>query len=170
MIAELLALAPFLMKFVSNNSTIKNVADVAINIAKEVTKKDTAKDAVSTLKSDPVLLATYQEKLLAAETEITKAYFSDLDSARKMQIAALQQEDVFSKRFIYYFAIGWSIFACLYFLLATFLQIPTSGQRVADTILGVLVGTVISGFFNFFFGSSARSAKKDETIFELSRQ
>jgi hypothetical protein len=86
-----------------------------------------------------------------------------------MQIAALKQDDVFSKRFVYYFAMAWSIFAMGYFMFVTFGTVAPSGQRMADTILGVLIGTVITGFFNFFYGSSARSQQKDETIKQLSK-
>jgi hypothetical protein len=35
---------------------------------------------------------------------------------------------------------------------------------MADTILGVLIGTVLTGFFNFFFGSSKSSKDKTEAL------
>lgn len=91
-----------------------------------------------------------------------EAVLADKDSARKVQIAALQQDDVFSKRFVYYFAIGWSGFSMVYFLWATFGQVEN--QRMADTILGVLIGTCLASFFQFFYGSTSRSQKKDDTI------
>lgn len=88
----------------------------------------------------------------------------DRDSARHMQEVALQQEDTFSKRFIYYFATAWSLFAMTYFAFVTFGTVPESGTRMADTILGVLIGTVITGFFNFFYGSSKSSKDKTEAM------
>jgi hypothetical protein len=102
------------------------------------------------------------------EVDLEKAYLADVGNARHMQEVALQQDDRFSKRFIYYFAILWSLAAMVYFACVTFLSIPETVVRMADTILGALVGIVISGFFNFFYGSSARSAKKDEVIREMS--
>lgn len=104
------------------------------------------------------------------EVDLEKAYLADLSNARHMQEVALQQDDRFAKRFIYYFAILWSFAAMIYFACVTFIQLPASGVRMADTILGVLIGTVMTGFFNFFYGSSARSAKKDEVIREMTNK
>lgn len=88
---------------------------------------------------------------------------SDQD-ARKMQIQALSQEDNFSKRFIYYFAIAWSTFCTLYILGITFIDIPQANVRFADTILGFLLGTIISQMFSFFYGSSKSSQGKDKML------
>lgn len=96
--------------------------------------------------------------------EIEKAYLADVDSARKMQVAALQQDDVFSKRFVYYFAIGWSLFAMAFFAAVTFADIPEKNIRVVDTILGFMLGTAIASIFNYFLGSTSASRGKDATI------
>jgi hypothetical protein len=42
--------------------------------------------------------------------------------------------------------------------------VAESGIRMADTILGVLIGTVLTGFFNFFFGSSKGSKDKTDAL------
>ena len=102
--------------------------------------------------------------------DIEKAYLADVDSARKMQVAALQQDDLFAKRFIYGFAIFWSLFAMVFFVFVTFGEVPEKNLRMADTILGFLIGTAIAGIFNFFLGTTYRSQKKDETISTLARE
>ena len=129
-------------------------------IASKLGVEDTVAEVAKAIAGDP--LAT--QKLAEMEMEYAKLDMANVANARTMQIAALQQEDVFSKRFIYYFAVAWSVFAMVYFSFATFGTIPDSGVRVADTILGVLIGTVITGFFNFFYGSSKGSKDKDATI------
>jgi len=91
------------------------------------------------------------------------------NSARNMQVAALQQDDKFSKRFVYYFAMSWSIFSMLYILGITFHGVPETSTRFSDTILGFLLGTVISQLIAYFYGSSVRSSRKDETIQTLSQ-
>lgn len=96
-----------------------------------------------------------------------KAYLADTDSARKMQVAALEQDDLFAKRFIYWFAIGWSVFSACFFLAVTFAAIPKDNVRVVDTILGFLLGTAIASIFNFFLGTNIRSGQKDNTIQSL---
>lgn len=160
--------APSLIKWVTGNDKAEEITQAVVDVAKEVTGTGTAKSAVATLQADPEAVLRFQQAIAEREAELEKAYLADVDSARKMQIAALNQDDIFSKRFIYYFALGWSLFAAVYFTGTTFIEIPASGQRVADTILGVLVGTVMSGLFGFFYGSSARSASKDDLIHKLS--
>ncbi len=99
-----------------------------------------------------------------AELEEDRMAYANTDSARKMQIAALQQEDKFSKRFVYYLSTGWSGFAVVYIFFITFGAIPADNVRFADTILGFVLGTVIATILNFFLGSSKQSRDKDTTI------
>jgi len=89
------------------------------------------------------------------------------DSARSTQIAALNQDDVFSKRFVMYFAIGWSLVSAAYIGFITFGNIPTANVRFADTILGFILGTLIATIINFFYGSAHGSTDKQETIKEV---
>ena len=79
-----------------------------------------------------------------------------------MQKVALQQDDVFSKRFVMYLTIFWSAAAVLYIGFVTFGDIPTANVRFADTILGFLLGTVIATMLNFWLGSSIGSKEKDK--------
>lgn len=104
------------------------------------------------------------QKLREHELELEKLESADRDSARKMQMSALEQDDVFSKRFIYYYASFWSLCAAVYIGFITFGSIPDSNIRFADTILGFLLGTVISTIVQFFFGSSMSSKNKTEAM------
>ena len=160
--------APKLIGFLTGNDKAAEVAAVAVDVAQKVTGRKDAGSAIKQLGLNPEAAAAFADKLREREADLEKAYLADIDSARKMQIAALQQEDQFSKRFVYYFAIGWSAFAMFYFTLVTFSNVPPTGVRVSDTILGVLIGTVLSGFFGFFYGSSFSSRGKDLTINKLS--
>ena len=100
------------------------------------------------------------------DLEETGAYLADVQDARKMQGAALAQDDVFSKRFLYYFAIGWSAFAGLYIMIVSLVNIPQTSLRFVDTVLGFLLGTIVATMINFFFGTSKSSRAKDDTIAE----
>lgn len=97
------------------------------------------------------------EKFLITESN------KNTSDARAMQVAALGQDDKFSKRFVYFFAGGWSLFAGLYILVVTFMNIPTANLRFVDTVLGFLLGTVVATAINYFLGSSRGSAIKTET-------
>lgn len=114
---------------------------------------------------------TTDKERMAAELENRRLgieeqqiYLADTQNARHMQEIALQQDDKFSKRFVYWFAILWSLFAMVFMLIVILAQIPEQNLRMADTILGFLLGTAIAGIFNFFLGTTARSQKKDDTI------
>jgi hypothetical protein len=103
-----------------------------------------------------------------SEAELLRIMLSDLSDARDMQKAALGQNDIFSKRFIYYFASFWSTAAVLYIACITFLEVPQANERFADTVLGFVLGTVIATIIGFFYGSSAGSKEKDLLMRELS--
>jgi len=83
-------------------------------------------------------------------------------SAREMQVAALQQDDKFSKRFAYYLASFWSIVGAGYIVSATWF--PVVNEKMADTVLGFLLGTIVATIINYFFGSSKGSKEKQDLL------
>lgn len=92
----------------------------------------------------------------------------DLQSARQMQIEALKQDDLFSKRFVYIFITGWSVFSMIFLLCVSFLQIPKDNINTVNTVLGFILGTAIASMFSFLMGTTNRSKQKDDTIHQLS--
>jgi len=89
------------------------------------------------------------------KVEALKLLELDLENvkdARAMQVAALNQDDRFSKRFLYYLSTFWSIVAAVYFFLATFSSVVN--DKIADIILGFLLGSVVGVMMNFFYGDS----------------
>jgi hypothetical protein len=108
---------------------------------------------------EELLKLKVEDNKISAELE--KEYLKDVQNARSMQMAALNQDDLFSKRFIYYLAIFWSIGGALYIAAITFFVIPEANTRFADTILGFLLGTIIAQILSFFYGSSSSSQRKD---------
>ena len=107
-----------------------------------------------------------QAAQILAEIDLAqfKAEAADRDSARQMQIAALQQEDRFAKHFIYWYAWFWSVGSTLYFFSVTFLPMPQGGRDFANIILGFLLGTAVATIISFFYGSSKSSKDKTEAI------
>lgn len=121
---------------------------------------DTVEEVAKAIAGDPEAA----QKLAEIDLKQFELENQDRASAREMQIAALQQEGWFAKNFIYIFTTAWSLFAMVYFAFVTFGTVAESGIRMADTILGVLIGTVMTGFFNFFFGSSKGSKDKTDAL------
>lgn len=93
-----------------------------------------------------------------------KLVFEDKASAREMQKTALAQEDLFSKRFVYYFAILIFSFSALVIAMLFFVSIPEENQRIVDMAIGIVVGTGLVSVIQFFFGSSKGSKDKSELI------
>ena len=67
-----------------------------------------------------------------------------------------------SKYFIMFLSLFWSFAATAYIGCVTFMDIPESNVRFADTILGFLLGTVVATVLNFWLGSSVGSKEKDK--------
>ncbi|MCH9691714.1 MAG: hypothetical protein K0U59_06575 [Gammaproteobacteria bacterium] len=141
------------------------VADQVISIAQQVTGGSSPEAALEQIKKDQRKLDEFKILMLGNELTLTQLAYGDRDSARAMQVAALQSDDKFSKRFIYLFSVGWSLFAFGYIGFITFGTIPEANVRFADVVLGFLLGTVLAGMFGFFYGSSSgneRRAERDE--------
>lgn len=127
--------------------------------------------ALEALQTDPATMVRLRELAVQDEASIrehvramAEMQLLDVQSARTMQIAALGQDDIFSKRFVYYFAAAWSLFSMAYFIGVTFWPPPLDGQRIADTILGVLIASVIGVMFAYFYGSTKGSAEKTRLL------
>lgn len=142
-------------------------ATKVLDAAKAITGQDSPSAAVDAMRQDPAKLAELRATVMQLDLEYTKAQLADVASARAMQSTALQQQDTFSKRFAYYFAAGWSAFAVVFFFTATFCKIPSENLRIVDTILGFVLGTAIASIFNWLYGTTVRSATKDDTIKQL---
>lgn len=131
---------------------------------------DKVKDMVLGGAAGNVLSAEEQAQFVALYQEQLKEYdamLADTASARDMQKAALSQSDLFSKRYVYYLASFWSIFAAAYMVAVTFLDVPQANLRMVDTLTGFLIGTIVSAIISYFYGSTAKSQEKDKTIATL---
>ena len=107
-----------------------------------------------------------QIEIMKIDFEKMKLEYQNTNDARDMQKVALQQDDTFSKRYVYYLATFWSFVAVGYIFLITFLTIPETNVRFADTTLGFLLGTIVATIINYFFGSSKSSLDKNQLLKE----
>jgi hypothetical protein len=103
----------------------------------------------------------------SAEAAKHEEFMAELDEksrqrATDMQLKAMDSDDPFVRRFLYYFIALWSVFAVIFIPCLIWMQIPESNIRFADTILGYVLGTVITGMFAFLLGSSQGSRNKDK--------
>ena len=142
------------------------ISDIGMPLVKKGVKALTGIDLES-----KELTAEDKQKIMDSQIEIMKIDFEKMkleyqntNDARDMQKVALQQDDTFSKRYVYYLATFWSFVAVGYIFLITFLTIPESNVRFADTTLGFLLGTIVATIINYFFGSSKSSLDKNQLL------
>lgn len=145
----------------------KAVLDTVGSAVPGVKLLDTIKDMV--LGESPEVELTPEERahfleLMKLEQQALDAQLADIKSAREMQVVALGQEDIFSKRFVYYFISFWSLFCAGFIVTTTLHEIPEPNMRLVDTTQGFILGTAISSMFAFLLGSTLKSQVKDRTI------
>ena len=138
------------------------VASKVVDMAQTLTGSASPEEAINRIKQSDKYAHELRTTLLNREKELDELAYKNTQSARNMQIQALNQDDKFSKRFIYYYAWFWSITTALYIGFITFMPIPESSTRFADTILGFVLGTVIASILNFFFGNSRDNSRRNE--------
>ena len=95
--------------------------------------------------------------LLFRESETLEAkrlQVEDRNSAREMQKSALNQNDNFSKRFIYYLAMSVLAFSFIVVILLFWVEIPKENQRILDMTLGAIVTSGLVSVLSYFFGAS----------------
>lgn len=168
--ASAIAKATGLSKWLGGKLGGKNgekVAEQVVDIASAVTGGGSAEDIVAALNANNEMRFKLQEKIMDHAMELERLAYGDTANARDMQKAALAQDDLFSKRFVYYFASFWSVAAVVYIGLITFSTIPPENIRFADTCLGFVLGTLVASIIQYFFGSTKGSDNKNTTIADL---
>lgn len=107
---------------------------------------------------------------IANEHEATMAGIqaAEMESARKLQAAALAQDDTFSKRFNPYLAAATVIISFVIILLMFFVTIPPGNERIIDLSIGILLGSGLAQVYAFYFGSSKSSQDKNTILKNIS--
>jgi len=162
--------APSLMRFFGVGEKPAEVAEKVIGIARQVTGASTPEEALQSIREKQGHAHEFQMAVLAANADLERAYLADTQSARNMQIAAIGSEDPYVRRFVYHLAAGCLLFSGVYIFWITFGHVPPENVRVVDTVLGFLLGTVITLVLQFFFGSSQGSVKASQMLRDIARK
>lgn len=116
----------------------------------------TADEVAQALKNaTPEQLAEIKKIESAERVRLAEIEKDDRVDARELQLAALNSQDTFVRRFIYLFSWFWAISSVLYFFAVTFLPMPMGGKDFALTILGFLLGTAVGTILSFWYGKSS---------------
>lgn len=157
--------APGIIKLLTGSEKAADVAEHVVGVAQAITETSTGTEALAAIKADPNKVLEFQQAMAAQQVDMEKVYLADAQSARAMQIAALNQEDNFSKRFVYVFAAAWSLFTMIYASAITFAPpVTEAGKANAATIIGFLLGTAVASIFSYLYGSTKGSAEKTKLL------
>ncbi len=148
----------------------EKVAEQVMDIAGAVTGAGSVDEIIASINGNVEMRYQLQTRIMDQALELEKLAYADTANAREMQVVALQQEDLFSKRFVYYFATYWSVMSSMYIGWITFGTIPVDNVRFADTCLGFILGTLVASIVTYFFGSTKGSDNKNTTIAELAKK
>lgn len=155
---------PLVAGIVSNliNNGMHKVADQVMEKGVEAVQQKLGIE----LKPEGEATPEYNAKL-SAEAMKHEEFMAELDEksrqrATDMQMQAMKSDDPFVRRFLYYFISVWSTFSVVFIPCLIWVPIPDANIRFADTILGYILGTVVTGMFAFLLGSSQGSRMKDE--------
>ena len=180
---------PFLVPIVSMlagkgldllTNTLSSASDKGVDKIKDFIEEKTglditSEDQVSQMSAEQIVelqRLTFEEKKFFEDVALKykQMEYEDRKDARDMQKEAIKQTDLFTKRFNSIFASAITTLAFAYCFCVTFITIPERNVRIADTILGFLLGTAVAAIINFYFGSSGGSKEKDEQIAALIAQ
>ena len=153
-------IAGIVSTLIQNN--LPKVAQAVVDKGLDYVQEKTGVELKPDMSQDDI--KALRERAMQHEEFMVEQANKNTADARAMQVAALNQSDLFSKRFVMYLAMFWSVTAVIYIFLITFTTIPDLNIRFADTILGFLLGTVVATILNFFLGSSASSKEKTEVL------
>lgn len=110
------------------------------------------------------------EAIAQAQQKELETYLADAQNARAMQIAALTQEDKFSKRFVYYLTAFLVVCGFGYIYMVTYYPVPLQNKEIVNTVMGLIIGTVFGSVLSFFYGTTKSSNEKSTLIAQLAKE
>ena len=154
--------APSLMRFFGVGEKSAAVAEKVVEIAQSVTGTKTPEEALAAVRENAQLAQQFNLAVLAADTELEKAYLADRQDARKRDVEVRKLTGGKNRRADIMLVAAFVAVVAIAFILAYF--------KVDATVVGFL--TTIGGMFarnigtafDFEFGSSRSSRDKDELL------
>lgn len=166
---------PQIAKWVTGSDKAEQVAQKAIDIAKNMTGAPTGEDALETLKTNPELVLQYRQAVLDQETEFarlaleeTRTYIADTADARH---TFGQNERVFWLGVLVLLAFAvlaaFSMYGCYQLLTKGLSGVDAGTVAAVSTFVGTIIGYMAANaqqVISYFFGSSQGSKDKTDAM------
>lgn len=141
---------------------IAKAAPWLLDVAGDITKIGALNELADKIENDDRMDPVDKQVAL----ELIQAALKDRANARDMQRTALQQTDMFSKRFVYYLASFIMLVLSVLLVLLFYVEIPEGNGEIIYMAIGIFMG-IASTVAAFFFGSSSGSKDKQAGIDRL---
>ena len=162
-ISAALALAnvvPALMRWFGAGDKSTAVAEKVVEIAKAVTGAPNAEAAVAAIQNEAAFAHQFRVAVLAAETELDRAYLADRQSARARDVELHKAGYVNRRADVMVFMDVVGLIACLVVLTLMRAELPTEAVTLLSVIAAIF-GNCLRDAHQFEFGSSRGSKEKD---------
>lgn len=155
--------APSIMKYLGAGASSVDTAQKVVDIAQNLTGAADPAEALAAIRANAELAQAFNLAVLAADTDLEKAYLADRQSARARDIAYVSAGRT-NKRadlMVLFDVIG--LIACLVVLSVFRKEIPGEVVGLLSTIAGIF-GLCLRDAHQFEFGSSRGSRDKDDLL------
>lgn len=154
--------APSIIKWLSGSEKAEEAAQKVIDVARVVTGKDDASEAVEAIRADPAMLMQFRQAMAGIEADMDRAYLADRQNARGRDVAFVQAGRWNIRADLLALLSVTGLIVCVWFV-ARDSSLPERAVNAIMFVAGTLAACV-RDVFAFEFGSSRGSRDKDALI------
>ena len=154
--------APSIIKWLSGSEKAEEAAQKVIDVARVVTGKDDASEAVEAIRADPAVLMQFRQAMANIEADMDRAYLADRQNARGRDVAFVQAGRWNIRADLLALMSVTGLIVCVWFV-ARDSSLPERAVNAIMFVAGTLAACV-RDVFAFEFGSSRGSREKDALI------
>lgn len=159
--------APGIIKLLTGSDKAQDVAQAVVGVAQAVTGSSTPEGALAAVQLDPEKALAFQEAMAKRQADMELAYMADMQNARARDVEIVKTSGRNTRANILAGGAGFVVLVCLAVV------VWQSGmddyvKATISLILGRAFGW-LDQIMGFEFGLTRESAKKDDTIKNLSK-
>jgi len=154
--------APSIIKWLSGSEKAEEAAQKVIDVARVVTGKQDASEAVEAIQADPAVLMQFRQAMANIEADMDRAYLADRQNARGRDVAFVQAGRWNIRADLLALLSVTGLIVCVWFV-ARDSSLPERAVNAIMFVAGTLAACV-RDVFAFEFGSSRGSRDKDALI------
>ena len=154
--------APSIIKWLSGSEKAEEAAQKVIDVARVVTGKQDASEAVVAIQADPAVLMQFRQAMAGIEADMDRAYLADRQNARGRDVAFVQAGRWNIRADLLALLSVTGLIVCVWFV-ARDSSLPERAVNAIMFVAGTLAACV-RDVFALEFGSSRGSQDKDALI------